>query len=85
MQDWLIFGGGILASILIAESGTVLDVPNWLTTIGPWGVMYLVVERLTTSHTRAITDMAKSLDKLAVILAKVEGIKLKEHEQEKES
>ena len=84
MQDWLIFGGGILASIFIAESGTVLDVPSWVTTIGPWGVMYLVVERLTTSHTRAITDMAKSLDKLAVILAKVEGIKLKENEQEKE-
>ena len=81
MQDWAIFGGGFLASILIAESGQFFDVPGWVTTIGPWGVMYLVVERLTTSHARAIADLAKSENKFAVILAKVEGIK---NEQEKE-
>lgn len=80
MQDWLVFGLGIGASVLIAEVGTALDVPGWLTTIGPWGVMYLVIERLTVSHARAIADMAKSVNNLAVILAKVEGVKMKETE-----
>ncbi|MDO4571040.1 MAG: hypothetical protein Q4D38_14460 [Planctomycetia bacterium] len=84
MQDWAIFGGGFLASILIAESGQFFDVPAWVTTIGPWGVMYLVVERLTTSHARAIADLAKSVNNFAVILAKVEGIKFEKNEQEKD-
>ena len=76
MQDWIIFGSGLIASILIAESGTAFDVPGWVTTIGPWGVMYLIVERLTTNHSRALVEVKASLDKLAVILAKVEGIKI---------
>lgn len=81
MQDWFIFGAGLTVSALLAQAGPQLEMPSWLTTIGPWGVMYLVIDRLTRSHSKALDDLGKSVDKLAVILAKVEGIKSTEEEK----
>ncbi|MDO4574258.1 MAG: hypothetical protein Q4D98_03490 [Planctomycetia bacterium] len=65
-----------------------MDMSGWLTTIGPWGVMCLVVERLTNNHARALADVTKSLKTLeetvgmlAVIVAKVEGMKQEQEEE----
>ena len=84
MQDWIVFSIGLVSSIVLAEAGTTCDVPGWVTTIGPWGVMYFIIDRLTSGHAKALMQMAKNVNKLAVILAKVEGVKLDETEEDTE-
>ena len=85
MQDWLIFAAGLTASICLAESGTVFEVPGWVTTIGPWGVMYFVIDRLTSGHTKALAEIAANVNRLTAVIAKVEGIKLEETSTKEES